>query len=76
MRRELDRSSEPKATPLFRADAVCGVCGRFGAYAFEGRNLCESCYVESGSCCPEFGKDDMNTADQRRDPTGKPQPQS
>ncbi|HOB32987.1 MAG TPA: hypothetical protein PKH32_08925 [Verrucomicrobiota bacterium] len=39
--------------------AVCDVCGRFGAFHFGDRTLCRECYAESGSCCPEFGKDDL-----------------
>lgn len=44
-----------------RADekAVCDVCGKFGAFHFGDRVLCQECYVGSGSCCPEFGKDDL-----------------
>ncbi len=41
--------------------AVCDVCGRFGAFRFGDRTLCEDCYVGCGSCCPEFGKDDLWT---------------
>lgn len=40
-------------------DAVCDVCGRFGAFHFGGRALCLDCYSGCGSCCPEFGKDDL-----------------
>lgn len=38
---------------------VCEICGRFGAYDFNGRRLCAECYESQGSCCPEFGKDDL-----------------
>gem|GEM_PF-1634659 len=40
-------------------NAVCDRCGQFGAYHFGERTLCEECYTGSGSCCPEFGKDDL-----------------
>lgn len=40
---------------------VCDVCGRFGALKFGKQTLCADCYIESGSCCPEFGKDDLWT---------------
>jgi hypothetical protein len=39
--------------------AVCDGCGRSGAYRIGDRALCLECYVGYGSCCPEFGKDDL-----------------
>jgi hypothetical protein len=48
----------------FQEDAVCEVCGRYGAYAFEGKTLCAECYESSGSCCPEFEKE-SDKADER-----------
>ena len=39
--------------------AVCGVCGRFGAFEAGGQFLCADCYTERGSCCPEFGGFDL-----------------
>lgn len=38
---------------------ACDECGAFGAVAVGDRWLCERCYSEKGSCCPEFGKDDL-----------------
>ena len=40
-------------------NAVCDRCGNIGAYVIDDRALCPDCYVGSGSCCPEFGKDDL-----------------
>lgn len=40
-------------------DLVCDVCGRYGAFQAGDRQLCPECYTGSGSCCPEFGKDDL-----------------
>jgi hypothetical protein len=42
-------------------DTRCDECGRFGAFDLgEGeRSLCEDCYRGWGSCCPEFGKNDL-----------------
>ena len=40
-------------------NAVCESCGRFGAFQFGERTLCQDCYTACGSCCPEFGKDDL-----------------
>jgi len=39
---------------------VCDVCNRFGAIDFGERKLCPDCYETSGSCCPEFGKEEFN----------------
>jgi hypothetical protein len=36
-------------------NAVCEVCGKFGAFQFGDRHLCAECYQAIGSCCPEFG---------------------
>jgi hypothetical protein len=43
----------------FDENAVCGACGAFGAFHFGDRTLCQNCYEGCGSCCPEFGKDDL-----------------
>ena len=33
-------------------DAVCDECQRQGAFAFDGRTLCESCYATiAATCC-------------------------
>ena len=48
------------SAPSFDEGAVCDRCGKFGAYAFEGRTLCTDCYAQSCSCCPEFGADDLS----------------
>jgi hypothetical protein len=37
----------------------CDVCGAHDATGFGDRRLCTDCYVGCGSCCPEFGKDDL-----------------
>lgn len=39
--------------------ATCDKCGKFGAYHAGGQTLCPECYAGCGSCCPEFGKDDL-----------------
>lgn len=43
----------------FNGNATCHRCGRFGAYEFDGDHLCAECYETRGSCCPEFGRDDL-----------------
>jgi hypothetical protein len=44
----------------FKETAPCDLCGRFGAFEFEGRKLCSNCYESCGSCCPEFGRETEN----------------
>lgn len=39
--------------------ATCDECGVFGAFDFGHVKLCGGCYEGKGSCCPEFGKDDL-----------------
>lgn len=53
-------STELKTNPPKRDEnAVCEVCGRFGAFEVGDRKLCVDCYQNAGSCCPEFGADDL-----------------
>jgi hypothetical protein len=42
-------------------NAACDECGKYGAFAVSGRFLCADCFQSAGSCCPEFGKDDLWT---------------
>jgi hypothetical protein len=37
----------------------CDTCGVFGAFDLGDRHLCEDCYRQCGSCCPEFGAHDL-----------------
>jgi hypothetical protein len=43
----------------FDENLACDRCGRFGAYQFDGERVCAECYELRGSCCPEFGADDL-----------------
>ncbi len=55
-------NTQPKdAADRARLDenATCDACGRFGAFDFGGSHLCEDCYETRGSCCLEFGADDL-----------------
>jgi hypothetical protein len=54
-----EKKCEPDARLELDENAVCERCGRFGAFRFGGRQLCQECYTDCGSCCPEFGKDDL-----------------
>lgn len=40
-------------------DKICDRCGRPAAIRIEKEWLCEECYQTHGSCCPEFGGDDL-----------------
>lgn len=55
-------SSDTEQKLPFEDEAVCEVCGRFGAYLFEGKTLCAECYEASGSCCPESASSEDNAA--------------
>lgn len=61
MEQDVQPVQESKKTPILNENVACDVCGRFGAYHFGERLLCQECYAGSGSCCPEFGKDDLWT---------------
>jgi len=52
--------SEPlRADP----DARCDRCGAFSPLDLGDRRLCEDCYNNCGSCCLEFGADDLSSRD-------------
>jgi hypothetical protein len=40
-------------------DARCDRCGAFGVLDLGERRLCEECCDAFGSCCLEFGADDL-----------------
>lgn len=42
------------------ADARCDRCGAFSALDLGDERLCEDCYRARGSCCLEFGADDLS----------------
>ena len=44
----------------------CERCGGVNAVKVGTRWLCESCYVEAGSCCLEFGGDDLWDLDETK----------
>jgi len=55
----------PRRTPLrLIADLRCDECGSFGAFDLGERRLCEDCYRTRGSCCMEFGADDLWSKDE------------
>ena len=56
-------SSETEQQLRFEEEAVCEVCGRFGAYPFEGKTLCAECYEARGSCCPESATEERESSE-------------
>ena len=40
----------------------CERCGKYGALETGAGTLCSECHQLSGSCCPEFGGDDLTQA--------------
>jgi hypothetical protein len=36
-----------------QAEAVCELCGRPDATRFGDGHICDTCYIERGSCCAE-----------------------
>ena len=37
----------------------CRFCGRPTEIVLDGRPICEECYQHAGSCCLEFGGEDL-----------------
>jgi hypothetical protein len=62
-------SEEQSCRVEFKKELACDVCGRFGAFEFDGKNLCMDCYESHGSCCPEFNRDEKDEPS-KRDPHG------
>jgi hypothetical protein len=59
VKQEQEKISETGNEVRFDENVACEVCGKFGAYQLGDRKLCQDCYEGCGSCCPEFGKDDL-----------------
>ncbi len=53
------RGAEGDPGPEREQARRCETCGRHDALDLGDRALCEACYEGCGSCCPEFGKDDL-----------------
>jgi hypothetical protein len=45
----------------------CARCGGFATIDLGDRHLCEDCWSCAGSCCPEFGADDLWTGREEAD---------
>jgi hypothetical protein len=50
----------------------CRFCGRPTEIVLDDMPICEDCYEERGSCCLEFGGDDLW---QEREQAGRSQPE-
>ena len=61
-----DTVTAMSAEGQFEEKAACDVCGKFGAFAFDGRKLCTDCYEGCGSCCPEFGREEQAADDNEK----------
>ena len=53
-----DQTQDTIPPDIMERAPCCGLCGRPGAARFADRWICDTCYCESGSCCPEFGRED------------------
>ena len=54
------KSSEPTEGGVrFNEHVACSFCGRFGSFEIGHQVLCPACYEGCGSCCPEFGREDL-----------------
>ncbi|RPJ53205.1 MAG: hypothetical protein EHM23_31400 [Acidobacteria bacterium] len=51
----------------------CEICGHPESIEFADQWICEDCYRGRGSCCPEFGKDDLWTFDEDEERDVKPE---
>jgi hypothetical protein len=71
MKADDQNMNQPDLAVRLDEDASCDLCGRFGAFHFGERTLCPECYNGCGSCCPEFGKDDL-WAEVLSNSTGQP----
>jgi hypothetical protein len=63
-----ERTSVKNEPNKSQQGGICEECGRLEASLIAGRWLCDSCYAARGSCCPEFGADDL-WSDESREQT-------
>ncbi len=53
------KTFDAKTAKTTEPDTICERCGRPGAIEIAGRHICLACYDICGSCCLEFGDDDL-----------------
>jgi hypothetical protein len=66
MESEVRETRRSGSAPSDVAGQSCERCGAPRAVKVGARWLCESCYIEAGSCCPEFGADDLWDLDETK----------
>ncbi|OAI56999.1 hypothetical protein AYO49_00325 [Verrucomicrobiaceae bacterium SCGC AG-212-N21] len=54
-----ENSASPNPAPEAPPTLYCEECGKLDAERIGDRVLCLDCYTGCGSCCSEFGKDDL-----------------
>jgi hypothetical protein len=52
-------ADQKSSEAVYDENVVCDRCGRFGAFRFGDKALCLECYEAFGSCCVEFGGEDL-----------------
>lgn len=52
-------SEHDEASVRLNEHVACSMCGRFGAVELGNQYLCPNCYEACGSCCPEFGREEL-----------------
>jgi len=55
----MNGSEKNKDGVRFNEHAACSICGHYGAFQIGHQHLCNNCYEGCGSCCPEFGREDL-----------------
>jgi hypothetical protein len=63
----LDPPESPAAPHPRAGGEPCERCGSLDAVEIAGRHLCDECCSVYGSCCLEFGADDLWSKDDVRD---------
>lgn len=53
------RGEATTPNPQGEEEGRCERCGLSGAIEIAGRRFCLACYSDCGSCCLEFGADDL-----------------
>jgi len=61
-----ETAASPETPDEKTAGNSCERCGAIYAVKVCDSWLCENCYVEAGSCCPEFGASDLWDLDETK----------
>lgn len=49
-----------------KLETRCDRCGKLAVVKVKDEQLCEECYQTAGSCCPEFGGDDLWEVEEKK----------